>query len=306
MSSDVKIRAYRDEDDAACKELEMRAMQGGRFPRLQAALRFFIRVGFEHYSTFDAKPKQYEDCIILVAEETQIGEIVGVVCAAIKTCFAHGKTQKVGYVFDLRVHEEYQGRKIGSQLSKAIEQACIEKECTMLYLSVNKNNVKACSLYRKHGWTHASPRSPSIDILLKPVVVQETALKQTVSSILTTLEKLPVPKAIEMTTAGHATADMTLSNMGQLFTSPLYEGTFVARRGESYAGISLWDGSSLNGIKVERIVLPISYYQALANSAVAGLVAKAVAAWGASYWLFALYGTFQAASNEVVEYLAAN
>ena len=259
------IRKYCDEDDAACKALEMRAMQGGRYPRLQYLMRFFIRAGFAHYSGFDAKARQYEDRAILVAEDDEgSGSIVGVVCAAIKACHVRGTEQKVGYIFDLRVHEEYQGRKIGSQLSKAIEQECIQKGCALLYLSVNKDNVKANSLYRKHGWVHASPRSPSIDVLISPIRMEDPTVA---------VEKVTTAKAIELTEQGHRDADMRPCDMNALFGSDLYEGTFVARRGSSYAGISLWNGSSLGGIKVDRLVLPVSFYQTDA----AGLLAKALA-----------------------------
>ena len=44
----LEYRDYRDEDDEACKGLEMRAMQGGRFPALQKILKLLFRGGFEH------------------------------------------------------------------------------------------------------------------------------------------------------------------------------------------------------------------------------------------------------------------
>jgi hypothetical protein len=116
---------------------------------------------------------------------------------------------------------------------------------------------------------------------------------------LATIEKLPVAKAIEMTEQGHKKADMALCNMGSLFSNPAYEGTFVARRGESYAGISLWDGSALNGIKIERILLPVSYYRAFSKSTAATVAAAAVGAWGSYHWCFALYVAFTGASQEV-------
>ena len=38
-------------------------LQGSRFPWLQKFTRIFIRAGFQHFLTFDAKPRQYEDAI---------------------------------------------------------------------------------------------------------------------------------------------------------------------------------------------------------------------------------------------------
>ena len=45
------------------------------------------------------------------------GKIVAVGCAVLKTARMHGEVVKLGYVFDLRVDEAYQGRGIGASFN---------------------------------------------------------------------------------------------------------------------------------------------------------------------------------------------
>ncbi|CAE7415441.1 rimI [Symbiodinium sp. CCMP2456] len=250
LAPELVYRDYKHSDDEACKALEMRAMQGSRFPWLQKFTRIFIRAGFQHFLTFDAKPRQYEDHIIRVAEDrSEGGRIIAVGCAALKTAQLHGKMCKVAYIFDLRVDEEYQGYGVGKALTQQIEDACEAKGAKFLYLTVNSDNVKAKSLYAKRGFVHASHRSPAMALLAFPE--QEDGDIE--------VEELDKEAARAMTCRFYASADLLLNQLGQLFDSPLYEGSFLARRGESVAGVSAWNGSSLTGFKIERLFLPISW-----------------------------------------------
>ena len=44
-------------------QCETGKLSGSRYPWLQKFTQIFIRAGFEHFLTFDAKPKQYEDWV---------------------------------------------------------------------------------------------------------------------------------------------------------------------------------------------------------------------------------------------------
>eukprot|EP00928_Gymnodinium_smaydae_P039530 TRINITY_DN26989_c0_g2_i1.p1 TRINITY_DN26989_c0_g2~~TRINITY_DN26989_c0_g2_i1.p1 ORF type:complete len:423 (-),score=52.91 TRINITY_DN26989_c0_g2_i1:2-1270(-) len=281
-SPDLTYRDYTAADDEPCKALEMRAMQGTRFPALQKVMGLVVRAGFEHLVTFDAKARQYEDCIIRVVEDrANKGRVVGVCCAALKTARMHSEMCKVAYIFDLRVDEDYQGHGIGKKLSIQIEEACQARGAKFLYLTVNSDNTKAKSLYAKRGFVHASYRSPSMSLL--------ASLEQEDQSI--AIERVSPKKAIEMTAEAHRSADLTLHHLSALFESPLYEGTFLARQGNSFACVSAWNGSFLTGFKIERLFLPITWWRT-------GL-AKGTSLLFATYallrWMFAVYGSCERA-----------
>jgi len=87
--------------------------------------------------------------------------------------------------------------------------------------------------------------------------VEEGCSKDTASSV----EVLGKEAAMKLTRSFYSSADLCLENLDQLFDSGLYEGTFVARKGDSIAGVSAWNGSSLTGFKIERIFLPISWWR---------------------------------------------
>ncbi|CAE7203621.1 esyt3 [Symbiodinium natans] len=289
----------------------MRAMQGSRFPWLQRFTRIFIRAGFQHFLTFDAKPRQYEDHIIRLAEDRSGGgRIVAVGCAALKTAQVHGNMCKVAYIFDLRlgtvcnlnnlppvkiyqrtsmrwkilssvgrVDEEYQGCGVGKALTQQIEDACEARGAKFLYLTVNADNVKAKSLYAKRGFVHASHRSPAMAFLAFPEQEEEDIEVQDLDKEAARAMTLRFYASADLSNKVQAPSqDLLLSNLGQLFDSPLYEaffvlqGTFIARRGESLAGVR----SSLTGFKIERLFLPISWWRSGACrflGSAAGLVA---------------------------------
>jgi hypothetical protein len=167
-----------------------------------------------------------------------------------------------------------------------------------LYLTVNDDNTKAKKLYAKQGFVHASQRAPAMSILAYPQLESNDIL----------VERVSPEEALRLTSEAYKEADLTLADLKCLFDSPLYEGTFVARQGDSYAGVSAWNGSSLTGFKIERLLLPITwwrnrivkpacavatassawYWSCLLSSAVNG--ARASPSWGTWTLLFVLSG----------------
>mmetsp|Transcript_66028 Transcript_66028/g.123140 ORF Transcript_66028/g.123140 Transcript_66028/m.123140 type:complete len:425 (-) Transcript_66028:63-1337(-) len=250
-SSQICYREYVDADDAQCKDLEGRAMQGNRYPALDVFLKTFFRAGFEHQVTFDAKAKQYGEYAVHVAEVKETGVILGVCCCILKKVWLYGEQHKVGYVFDLRVDEAYQGCGIGKNLTQRMEEVCIQRGASHFYLSVNEDNTKAKCLYGRRGYGVCSERKPVQYLLMAPVE-EVTDVK---------VELVSVEEGLRLTEDAFGKTDMTPADLKQLFQSPLYEGTLVARSGSSIAGMSLWNGSYFVGFRVTRFFLPVWCWQ---------------------------------------------
>ena len=150
---ELVIAEYTDADDAACKELEISASQF-------TGLGGLIKAAIHHHGTFDAKPRLFDDHVVLTAKWS--GEVCGVVAVGIKDMYVHGRERRCGFVFDLRVGALFQRRGIGAALTTALEARCKEWHgVDFLYLSANNTNSKARSLYSKQGWSKASRRALS-------------------------------------------------------------------------------------------------------------------------------------------------
>jgi len=52
----------------------------------------------------------------------------------------------------LYIHQDFQGRGVGSRLIAKIESAARAQKCSTLILNVNKNNVQAIRAYEKNGF----------------------------------------------------------------------------------------------------------------------------------------------------------
>mmetsp|Transcript_6287 Transcript_6287/g.15073 ORF Transcript_6287/g.15073 Transcript_6287/m.15073 type:complete len:426 (-) Transcript_6287:84-1361(-) len=245
--SDICYREYCDADDAQCKALEGRAMQGSRYPMTDVVLKTFFRAGFDHLVTFDAKAKQYGEYAVHVAEVKETGTIVGVCCCILKKVWLYGEQHTIGYVFELRVDEACQGCGIGKILTQRMEEVCAKRGATYFYLSVNEDNTKAKSLYGSRGYGVCSERKPVQNLLMAPVEEAKDVK----------VEKVSMEEGLRLTQEAYGKSDMTPADLKQLFDSPLYEGTLVARSGSSIAGLSLWNGSYFVGFRVTRFFIPV-------------------------------------------------
>lgn len=67
---------------------------------------------------------------------------------------AHHRSDHAGEIKldKLYVHQDYQGRGVGSRLIAHVEAAARAQERTTLILNVNKNNVKAIAAYERNGF----------------------------------------------------------------------------------------------------------------------------------------------------------
>jgi Acetyltransferase (GNAT) family len=158
---------------------------------------------------------------------------------------------KVAYLFDLRVHEAYQRRGIGSRLSKIAEELVKSVGATLMYLTVNGDNQKARALYHKLGYETASRRRPGV-ALLRAVPTADPALP---------FEQVhDVQRARQLIADAFDLVDNTPLDLDAILASPSYEGTLYARSGSdeeaSEAGVSLWNASRCSSIEFQQVILP--------------------------------------------------
>ncbi|CAE8665793.1 unnamed protein product, partial [Polarella glacialis] len=133
------VRDYRPEDDAAINELEKRASQHRYIPIVSDLFKASLR----HIVRFDLKAAQFDSYHILCVEDAVDGTLCGVVVCGCKLVWLQGRQRKCGYIYDLRIHENYQRRGLGLRLSEAVEARAREAEVEFLYLTVNSNNEPA-------------------------------------------------------------------------------------------------------------------------------------------------------------------
>jgi GNAT superfamily N-acetyltransferase len=225
----------------------------------------FLKAHQVHYHEFAKKASLYEDCAVVVCEYE--GDIVAVACAGIKDITIFGKPERAGYIFDVRVDQRVQGKGVGAGLSRFLEDRCRSRGATYLYLSVNSTNLRAISLYKKTGFTIASTRIPC----MMPTDV-ELYSDELHASQAAAMQAVPMATAIELTSDYWLSQDLCVKELPALFGSALYEGTFVLRDSaepggdESWAMASLWNGSALGGMQVDRIFLPMSWWRVMYSS----------------------------------------
>ena len=260
-------------DDIACKQLEVTASQFQGFNGL-------IKAAIVHHGGFNAKPSQFEKHLLLVVVDKEV--VCGVVAVAIKRVFVHGAVQPCGFVFDLRVSEQYQRRGIGAALTSEAEARAEKMGVTYLYLSVNNENKKARALYATQGWNKASSRALIFRPLLYAPPADGAAKAAVTKSPSGNVLRLEAGRALELTAAHFARRDLGLSRpeFERLFASPNLIGTFIAEDGDpsepSRAILSLWHGSTLTAFTPITILLPVAWWVRLAP--LVGLLAAAATA----------------------------
>jgi len=178
------------------------------------------------------------------------GVLVGVIACGIKTVWLQGNQYRCGYVYDLRVHEDYQRLGLGRRLSEEIENRCGKQGVDFLYLTVNSDNAKAKTFYQKQGFVHASHRNPFVVMLTEKVTGPTCNVSQ-----------FAIEDALPAFEKAHGTKDMTPIPLKSILSSPLFECAFVAEDGASAAGLCLWDSGSFTHPQVERFFLPVQWYR---------------------------------------------
>jgi len=347
----LAFRSYRpEEDEEACELLEERANQfkntrlrnvhlvGGLLYRLQEDL---LQVHMSHGDRgFDARAKTgADDYEVIVCEvddddngdEKKRKKIVAVVLINIQTVvWDDGSLMKVGWVYGLRVDQQYQRRGIGRRLSNEAERRCLDKGVSLLYLTVNVENEKARALYGALGYQPASRRKQSAVFLAN----KERAPNDDNDDIV--VVRLSPDTAASLLCRHYDKTDLSLPSRDdyvKLLSSIDCEGTLLAvRRSDlpenilhqlskvdinipgaverstaavveaavrsggipSYGGVSLWNTSAVKGVRVVRLIVKKETWLSLPfQASLLAAAATPLALWG-----YNLVGRIVAAFND--------
>ena len=278
------LRSYQPTDGAACGLLEIRANQHQN-PKLRkiavigkwiGAFQDSLQVHIHHPNGFDAMAKTAQEYEIIVCQDdASNGQVVAVVVVNIRTVYWGGTQLKVGWVYGLRVHEDYQNQGIGRAISADLEQRCLHRGVSMLHLTVNLDNSRARSLYKKNGYQDASDRGPVTKFLTNESVIPKHFISM----------QIPPDVAASFMAKHYDQMDMSPSDgFSNLVQLKQYETTFVVvdeselspdtlalcnkkdqlstavlqaiQKGtvKNYGGVALWNGSANKMFKVVRLV----------------------------------------------------
>eukprot|EP00978_Attheya_sp_CCMP212_P013994 scaffold35402_cov49-Attheya_sp.AAC.1 len=321
LPSNLILRSYRPEDHDACEWLEVRANQfrnskldklpivGNLLLGLKERL---VQVHQGHPKGFDARAKTADDHEIVVCEDLEEDgsrRVIAVVAVNIRSVLWKGVTIRVGWVYDLRVDQDYQRQGIARVLSQDLERRCLEKGVSMLHLTVNLDNTKAKCFYQALGYQHASHRAPCTKFLVA---------EETLSTNVVVFQPNNPELAAVWIKEFYENIDMAPSNGNEflkLLTSVNCEGTFVGvhrsnipdssipllgkgreddlssalqkaiQSGEiqSYGGVSLWNASAMKSIKLVRLgVSKKTWISAPFQAALFAAFMMPMALWGSS------------------------
>lgn len=268
------IREYRPEDDAACRALEARASN-----QAPPWMKYIVDFQFMNFGSFDTRVLQFElGGVTLVADSPAEG-IVGTICGAVKEVRIAERVAKVCYLFDLRVCPKSRRGGLGARLSTEVERICQERfGCERMYLTVNKDNVRARGLYEKLGYTIASVRAPSA----KPCAGAPATSRQDRKLQIATLRGEEAARAFAL---AHKDTDCAPLDFLPLVQSPNFLGLVRCASGGSEAGVGLWDSAALSGFAVSRLIFPASWYFSPVGKAIGLLcVVGAPLLWGRLLW----------------------
>ena len=289
LAPHLLLRSYRPEDHDGCERLEITANQFQmkafeKLPLVGPSLQRWVdslnQIEQRHLRGFDARAKTAPDYEILVCEDTKKSSIAAVVAIDIRTNMVQGVPCKVGWLYDLRVDQDYQRQGIAMALSAEAEERCRQKDVDMLYLTVWKKNEKAKKLYQALGYQDASSRSPCSKMLMG-----HERLPSDMVAV-----RLQPGLAACLTAEYYGTKDMSLASVDD-YQSLLESGDCLGtclvlpkkelpdyctqllekgvdeeelgpaiqvaiRNGDihNYAGVSLWNSSGLKYFQVERLL----------------------------------------------------
>lgn len=131
---DLKIVPYTVRDNEFAIELEGQCVQGKKL------VLKFLR------PTFHARSEVYEKYRILCAKEKN--RLIGIAAWSEKSVTLHGKSVKVAYLYDLRVHPDYRKHGIALRIIKALcEDIGPNIEC--IYTLIAGENERALGLARR-------------------------------------------------------------------------------------------------------------------------------------------------------------
>lgn len=231
LTVNLKVRSFTDTDDEDCQLLEQRANQfggsnqGGLIALLAKAL-FEVFPG--HPKGFAAKARLVDEYEIVVAEDTSLSpsKVIAAAVVTITSVTYAGSPTKVGWLFDLRVDEDYQRQGLGRALSDEVEKRCLARGVGMLHLTVNRDNTKAKALYKKLGFQDMSLRAPRVAVMHRPAKLRRDFIVLRLWGT-----KPAVSLAARLTAAAYRDVEMCPNpaehGFTELLSCELSEGTFI-------------------------------------------------------------------------------
>eukprot|EP00529_Nitzschia_sp_RCC80_P020904 CAMPEP_0113446722 /NCGR_PEP_ID=MMETSP0014_2-20120614/3860_1 /TAXON_ID=2857 /ORGANISM="Nitzschia sp." /LENGTH=407 /DNA_ID=CAMNT_0000337837 /DNA_START=133 /DNA_END=1356 /DNA_ORIENTATION=+ /assembly_acc=CAM_ASM_000159 len=218
---------------------------------------------------------EYE--IIVCQDNATNKQVVAVVVVNIRTVYwDHGTKLKVGWVYGLRVHEYYQNQGIGQAISAELEQRCLQRGVSLLHLTVNLDNSRARSLYKKLGYQDASDRAPVTKFLTnksampKPFIciqIPPNAAANFMAEHYDQMDMSPTDGFLNLVQSKEYETTLVVVDESELSPGILelrnkkdQLSTAILKaiqngKVKSYGGIVLWNGSANKMFKVVRLVL---------------------------------------------------
>jgi ribosomal protein S18 acetylase RimI-like enzyme len=92
-------------------------------------------------------------------DQSNKGFLCGKTNVAMKEIYFNGKLVKAGYIFDLRVDDEYQRLKIASDIVDLAKERLTKEGCEIFYSYTNYNNIKSMAFHERNGFKISSSRA---------------------------------------------------------------------------------------------------------------------------------------------------
>jgi hypothetical protein len=177
--------------------------------------------------------------MVLVAR-VRDGDIVGKVSVGIKVSHMFGATEKIAYIFDMRISLSHQRMGVGRVLYEAIESESMKLGCTMAVCSVNSNNVKSVNFFLKTlGFSLGSERKIFSATASSEEFIPERTVQLTDGSQCKLDYLEPGNPRIAMMDTN---LDYCPKNFEEFSQSKHYEGCLTAKNGENISQLHIYKG----------------------------------------------------------------
>lgn len=134
------IRPATDEDNKELLELETLCPQGTN-----------LVLQFDRSPDFFRRSRTYDSYNIYIARDE--GKTIGTIGSTVRNFNLNGKRTTGVYIYDLRVHPDHRGRRIGSKLIQHVTNK--SDEVQMAYGIIAEDNYPSLALFKKMGFQKA-------------------------------------------------------------------------------------------------------------------------------------------------------
>lgn len=233
-----------EKDAAAIQRLELDCAQSlaSDFPF------YIIKYARLYLSPYHSRVEVFPSSFTIVAKVDD--KVIGLISGALKAVYYDNKPITAGYLFDLRVHDEYRRQGAGLALAQEMEKRLIAKGAALLYAAVYVGNRAAEALFRGDLGYKIATR--------KAIHIEDLSPK----SHTTALISVPPQEAESHLSSFYADKDLTPVSFHDLFTSPEYLGTYcVLDEAGNRAEASLWHTTKHTARAVVQAWYPVESLQ---------------------------------------------